>query len=271
MPLSLVLTVQPSAPLERELPAWWGAAAHALAFRLLDAADPALTQHIHDDPAAPRPFTVSSLWGGRLSAGEALFLRLTALSAPAEAAFQGAVAPMGMLAPGRVVELDGIPFEVRAATCGEQDHPWAGSLSYENLAAPWLTARIPEPPRQIGLSFASPTLFKTGGRHLPLPLPELVFGSLLARWNAFAPIALPEETLRYAAECLVITRHRLRTRRVALKPGQNRIGMTGEVSFRTINYDRYWMSTLHLLADFAFYGGLGAGTTMGLGQCRRST
>ncbi|RME51779.1 MAG: CRISPR system precrRNA processing endoribonuclease RAMP protein Cas6 [Caldilineae bacterium] len=268
--LSLALTLQPpEIPAGEPLPAWWGRAAHALALRILDRHDPALAARIHDDPQAARPFTVSSLWGGRITAGEPLTLRLTALSDPMAAALQRAIA--GPLAPGSSVELDGRLFTVQAAATDPREHPWAGAASWEELASPWLAARIPNPPRHIALSFASPTTFKTGGRHLPLPLPDLVFGSLLARWNAFAPIALPAEVRRYAAECLVITRHRLHTRRVPLKPGQNRIGMIGEVTFRTLNYDRYWMSTLHLLADFAFYGGLGAGTTMGLGQCRRST
>lgn len=268
MPLSLVLTLQPPPiPADEPLPAWWGAAAHALAFRLLDAADPALAQRIHDDPVAPRPFTVSNLWGGDLRRGERVTLRLTALSDAMEAALQAAHA--NRLAAGAAVNLDGWDFTVQAATADPAVHPWADAVPWEALASPWLTARVPDPPRRIELLFASPTTFKTGGRHLPLPLPELVFGSLLARWNAFAPVALPEEVRRYAAECLVITRHKIRTRRVTLKPGQNRVGMLGQVTFRTVNYDRYWMSLLHLLADFAFYSGVGAGTSTGLGQCRR--
>ncbi len=271
MPLALVLTLQPpSFPADQPLPSWWGRAAHALALRALQAADPAEAARVHDDPAAPRPFTVSTLWGGRLSTGEAVFLRLTALSDPMEAALREAIAPGGLLAPGATAELDGHAFSIRAVSVDPEAHPWAGAVSWQALAAPWLTARIGQPPRRLDLSFVSPTAFKTGGRHLPLPLPELVFGSLLARWNAFSPIALPDELRRYAAECLVITRHQIRTRRVALKPGQTRIGMLGRATFRTVNYDRYWMSLLGLLADFAFYAGLGVGTTMGLGQCRRA-
>lgn len=36
-----------------------------------------------------------------------------------------------------------------------------------------------------------------------------------------------------------------------------------------VNHDRYWLSVINLLADFALFAGVGAGTSMGLGQCRR--
>ncbi len=273
--LSLVLTLHlaDDAPAgeDKPLPLWWGRAAHALVLRLLDAADPALARRIHDDPSAPRPFTVSTLWGGRIAAGEAVTLRLTALNGALADILRGAANSGGALAPGASVELDGRSFSVQEAAWETQQHPWAASRSYRDVASAWLMGKVEHPPRQISLDLASPVTFKTGGRHLPLPLPELVFGSLLMRWNAFAPFALPEETRRYAAECLVLTRYNLRSRRVTLKPGQRRIGAVGQVTFRTLNYDRYWMSVLHALAEFSFFAGLGAGTTMGLGQCRRST
>ncbi len=267
--LSLVLELQPPPlPEDADLPPWWGRAAHALAFRVMAETSPDLAQRWHDDPSAPRPFTVSTLWGGDLRAGEPVTLRLTALQVGVAELFQAA-AGRGPLAPGRQVELDGLGFTVRQAVAAEEAHPWAQTASWEALISRWLTGRVANPPRAIRLILVSPTTFKKDGRHLPLPLPELVFGSLLARWNAFAPVALPVETRRYAAECLVLTAYRLRTRRVTLRPGQTRIGAVGQVTFRTTNYDRYWMSLLHALTDFAFFAGLGAGVTMGLGQARR--
>jgi CRISPR/Cas system endoribonuclease Cas6 (RAMP superfamily) len=47
-----------------------------------------------------------------------------------------------------------------------------------------------------------------------------------------------------------------------------RMGGTGEVTYVSLNYDRYWMSIIQTLALFAQFGGVGAGTTIGLGQCR---
>ncbi len=146
-------------------------------------------------------------------------------------------------------------------------HPWAAQTSYEALAAPWLLGRA-QPERKITLQFASPTTFKSGGKNVPVPLPEWVFGSLLEKWNAFAPVALPGEARRFAAECLALSRYELGTRGLPLKDGV-KIGAVGQATYTALNNDRYWLSLMNLLADFALYAGVGAGTTMGLGQCRR--
>jgi CRISPR-associated endoribonuclease Cas6 len=42
----------------------------------------------------------------------------------------------------------------------------------------------------------------------------------------------------------------------------------GDVTYTSINYDRYWMSVMAVLARFALFSGVGASTTMGLGQAR---
>ncbi len=265
--LALTLTLQPPAEPQKPFPRWWGRAVHALALRALDASDPALARRVHDAPDAPRPFTASTVWGCR--EGGPCRLRLTALSAEMSAALRQAAAE-GMLAPGAVVDLDGHPFTVTAAQLTAEADEWAGQASFAELMRPYLNASQP-PPRRLRLQFASPVVFKSGGRHQPLPLPPLVFGSLLQRWNAFAPVRLPEETRRYAEECLVLQHFQLRSRRVPLKNGGSRIGSVGQVTYFTLCYDRYWMSVLHTLAAFAFFSGLGAGVTMGLGQCRRST
>jgi CRISPR-associated endoribonuclease Cas6 len=149
-----------------------------------------------------------------------------------------------------------------------QASSWARIDSYQELSAPYLLSQI-TPARQISLQFTSPTTFKSGGKHIPLPLPELVFGSLLERWNSFATICFPSEVKRYAAECLAISRYRLSSRVVPMKSGGLRMGAVGEITYTTLNYDRYWMSVINVLAEFALYSGVGAGSGMGLGQCRR--
>ena len=124
------------------------------------------------------------------------------------------------------------------------------------------------PPRRIAFQWASPTAFRSNGRDLPLPIPELVFGGLLERWNAASPAAFPPEARRYAAECLGVTRYDLQTRTAQMKEGAQRVGAVGQVSFTTFSYDRYWMGVLHALAGFSLYAGVGAGVSHGMGQSR---
>jgi len=81
-------------------------------------------------------------------------------------------------------------------------------------------------------------------------------------------VAFPAETRRYAAECLAISRFDLTSRPVPAKRAA--CGWrSGQITYATLNYDRYWMSVLHTLAAFALYSGVGAATATGLGQCGR--
>ncbi len=285
--ISLVLILKPSEKkgTGKELPRWWGRAAHALLLNTVREYDPQLAGQLHangpepeNDPAAAelntsvRPFTVSSLLGrypqGALQLAETYTLRLTSFQ-PQLTAILKEAAGEGPLAPGVQIELDFLPFRIVKASWSSDQHTWADMNSYQDLGASLLLAKQ-APPRRISLHFTAPTTFKSGGKHVPLPQPELVFGSLLDRWNAYAPITFPEELRRYAAECLAVGRYKLSTRPVPVKRGGMRIGFVGQVTFTSLNYDRYWMSVLGALAAFAIYCGVGGSTSMGMGQCRQA-
>lgn len=270
--LSLVLTLRPVPGADPAAPPWWGRAAHALLLDVFHRADPALAAKLHVGDG-PRPVTASSLLGrfpgASLDPDGAYVLRFTALQPlVAGILWQAAESAGGALAPGAQVDLDHHPFRIESVAASPEAHPWAAAGSYAELAATQLVAAEPAG-RQITLLFTSPTAFKSQERHVPIPLPGLVFGSLVERWNAFSTVAFPAETKRYAEECLAVSRYELATRPVAGKQGGLRVGAVGQITYVTLNYDRYWMSVLHTLASFALFSGAGAGTAMGLGQCRQ--
>jgi len=288
--LSLVLTLRPirSSGEGTVLPLWWGRAAHALLLNVVRQYDLPLAARLHEAQET-RPFTVSTLLGrfpqGQLDRQQPYALRLTALQPDLAAILWSACQAGGPLSASSTLELDYHPFAVLSLSPSPPSDlanspseipnppsaippsPWCGAATYADLAAAWLVSAEPAP-RRLELHFTSPTTFKSGGRHVPLPLPELVFGSLLERWNAFAPIAFPPEARRYAAECLAVARYRLSSRSVPLKSGGLRVGGVGQIAYISTSYDRYWMSVMAALAAFALYAGVGASTTMGLGQCR---
>jgi CRISPR-associated endoribonuclease Cas6 len=271
--ISLVITLRPLPQAENPepLPTWWGRAAHALLLKTVRTEDENLAAALHDEDGI-RPFTASSLLGGvrrgRLDPDARATLRFTGLDARVSAILVKASLPGGCLAPGQAVELDYFPYEVLSATCDPAQHEWAGTADYAVLAAACLAGSDPAA-RRIALRFASPTQFHSQDRTVPLPLPDLVFGSLAERWNAFAPIAFPAEVKRYAAECLAVSRFELSSRAVAMKSGGKRIGAVGSATYAALTYDRYWMSLVQTLGAFALYAGVGAGTSMGLGQARQ--
>ena len=251
------------------LPGHVGRASHALFLRLLAADSPERAEALHSGEGL-RPFTCSSLVGGRrqgkvmtVKPDQPCFVRFTAF----EPELAGWLASL----PGRLpesVELDGQPFHVVRSATEPAGHAWAAHSAYPDLSGPYLLGRqAPEP--RIELDFVSPTAFHSGGRTLPLPLPDQVFGSLLDKWNAYAPVALPEETRRFAGECLALSRYRISTQVVAFKEGGLQVGFIGPVRYAALNHDRYWLSVLQTLADFAFYAGVGYQTTTGMGQVRR--
>lgn len=267
MLLSAVVAVSPEQ--DALLPPSLGRAAHALLLRLVREADAGLAAELHAEAPA-RPFTAAFLEEGaaagqRLTVcrtGRRYHLRFTSLEARLSELLLEQVRSR---LPERV-DLDGSAFRVGGVTTEAAEHPWAGRSSYRALAERWLLGAAP-PPR-VGLAFHSPTTFHSQGRHVPLPLPELVFGSLLERWNAFAPLRL-DEVRGYAAEALAVSRYRLATRLVAVGGGKQ-VGFVGECEYTALRADPYGLRQAHLLADFGFYAGVGHKTTMGLGRARRS-
>lgn len=270
--LSMVLILRPlpTASDDRPLPQWWGRAAQALLLDVVRRADPDLAAQLHDDTGL-RPYTASNLLGHfqarRPLPEQSYTLRLTALTARLTGLLLAATQTGQPLARGAVVELDYLPFRIEAVYLDPAAHPWAATARYEDFSAEHLLGAAP--PRRLTLQLASPTTFHVDGRHLPLPLPEQVFASLLERWNAFAPLALPAETRRFAAECLNLSRYRLNSVSVPLKQGGLRIGAVGEATYTASHYDRFWLTALWTLAEFALFCGIGSGVTYGLGQARR--
>lgn len=272
MLLSTVITLTPSKP--ATLPSNLGRATHAWFLDRVRVGDLALAEALHASNQE-RPFTVSNLWGafrpekGQISLAPetTCFLRLTSLSAQLSSLLEA-----GNLLPreGETVELLDNSFRVLRVARDPETHPWASAMTYEALVQRHTLAPY-EPSPRLALLFASPTVFRSDGVNVLLPLPGLVFGSLARRWNAFSPIRIPDEVRRFAEECLLVSRYRLRTEFVrfgeAGEHGANP-GFVGTCSYTFRVRDRYWMGLIHLLARFALYAGIGARTSMGLGQCR---
>lgn len=265
MPRAIVYTISPARP--ASVPSSLGRATHAAFLRLIRDADPGLAARIHDDEGV-KPLTVSNVIG--LGAGKftqvdparRYGLRVTLLTEDLEAiAEDWTPQALGEL------DLDGHGWRVLARATRSDEDPWAGTARYEELAAP-LLERPASLPARWEFTFASPVTFRRKGVNMPLPLPELVFGSLLEKWNAFAPLALPDEARRYAEECLAVSRFTLRSVAGGTSGGALQIGAVGQCGYVAAVRDRYWQACITTLARLALYSGIGAATTRGFGQAR---
>ena len=251
---------------EAPLPPFLGKSTHALFLRLIDAVDPPTSARLHGE-AEVKPFTVSDVLGlplrgkaRHITAGQECLLRFTSYEASLSSLLTSAV-PASLPA---VVEIADGSFSIDATYLEDSLHPLCGQTSYGELAERHLLRGRKVSPH-VRLFFASPTTFRSAGKNVPLPLPGLVFGSLVDRWNAFSPVTLPAEVRAYAEEYMAISQCHVRTSTVDIAGGRQ-VGFTGACAYVALDTDPYWLRIVHLLSAFAFFSGVGYKTTMGLGQ-----
>lgn len=249
---------------EALLPVSHGAQAFAAALDLFLRLDPALARELHEG-RGPKPLTVSLLSGPapreggniRVSPGNRYDWRLTGLTGSVAEALL-AVSPQlgGVRIGGAVFRLASV------ATCSEE-HPEAGRATYEGLMQEAAAAPAEE---RVTLKFLTPTTFRQGEVELPFPLPRLVWGSLLDRWNTWSPAQFLD-LKPLVEQNVVLANWKGETRRVELG-SRATVGFVGRFTYRVPSGPSELVWLIRLLAGYAFYAGAGWQTTHGMGQVR---
>lgn len=244
-----------------------GYQAYSLVLQVLSWRDASLAAEIHE-AGGPKPLTVSPLRGPTHRRGSDLLLspehtyrlRVTVLR---EELFARLLDALVSLPGDHSLRLESAALGLHRVVTAPGQSNWVGCTSFERLLA---EAR---PERRLRLRFETPTVFRSGGkRNLIWPLPELVFGSLLARWNEHSPVPLAEGLRGAAQESLLLARYRLETRMLDFGKYQE-VGFEGECEYEVErSLPASEAGQLAALAGFAFYAGVGAKTTMGMGQAR---
>lgn len=257
------------------VPLTQGALAHAAFLDLVHAADPELAGRLHDS-GGRQPFTISPLRdlpgaqpdeeGYRLRAGNRAALRLTLLDPALFTAFLQRLLAAG---PDLRLRIGDVTFAVESALGAPGSHPWAGYTT----AAALRQAAGAEP--RIRMLFASPTAMNLGEkgpakqRMVLIPIPQYVFAALRGAWNRLTGDEIPIDFEAWVADYVFIREvHNWQTAVYQLKRGTYPGGL-GSVTFEALDTGSPHVRTLNLLADFAFYSGVGTKTTMGMGQARR--
>ncbi|MBE0449113.1 MAG: CRISPR-associated endoribonuclease Cas6 [Actinobacteria bacterium] len=162
------------------------------------------------------------------------------------------------------IKIGQIPFVLEEIKL--EGHPWARVSGWHELIF-----RNGRDSNNDGntflLRFLTPTTFRRGDINRILPDPELVFGSLLDRWNAYAPTKYPLELKQRFTEEVVVSRIAIRSDSYSLKH-QSLIGFLGSCVYSVISNDRELVDILKNLSALAIYSGVGQKTTMGMGVCR---
>jgi CRISPR-associated endoribonuclease Cas6 len=257
-------------PLEcRAAPEVRGHQAHALFLRLLGTSAPALTKNFHKQEGL-KPYTVSFISNrGRLREAFSLpapddrfdcYLRLTFLKSDILPYFLDGMMKWG----DRPVELGSALFHIKESITKSKTTSLTPMQSYQCILD------NAQGERHIQLEFLTPTVFRSAGRrNMVFPQPELVFGSYLSKWNSYSHIKLDKALKDIFSQHMIPARYKLQTRMLDFGSYQE-VGFVGRCTFLVSDsVSKEALIQINALADFAFYAGTGAKTTMGMGQTRR--
>lgn len=240
--------------------------AYALFLKLISQTNSKMANELHESASA-KPFTISPLQGKfqraeknlRIMAGADYWLRLTFLNEELFSYFMDAT----LKTASQPLRLESAIFHIDKLAVTPADSPLCGHHHYQNLldSAPLHS--------KISLQFLSPTAFRSGGkRNVLFPEPTLVFGSYLSKWQQFSPHKI-DESIAKSFSKIITARYKLATRILHFASYQE-TGFEGNCTFElSDDLPEDTVKTLNALADFAFYCGTGAKTTMGMGQTRR--
>ncbi len=261
-----------------------GRALQQFVLKAISRVDQAFAEQIHEGTTGVRPYTVSALFcpdslrpvSGPIAPGDAVWFRVSALTDAVCTALEGYQHGAGR------IELDNADWQIEPGENGLGK--WRQEATYLGLVARYQRAR---PAQNLYLRFMTPTGFHSKGNTVPVPLPSLVFESLIARWNAFSPLPMPDLLYSFVDQHVAIESFRGATHKLILKHGHAEIGFVGDVNYRIARRNRTLdnvdptlanvletnapalTGAINTLADFAFYGGVGIKSAVGMGMVRR--
>ncbi|ELR97240.1 CRISPR-associated endoribonuclease Cas6 [Gloeocapsa sp. PCC 73106] len=234
------------------LPASMGRAIHGCILNWLKIGDAHIAEKIHQSQVSS--VSISNLIGYRrqpdILEGDSFYLRICLLDGNLFSPLLEGIETW----ENQEVILAKFPFVIRQIYTIPDSHNLSQFTDYYRLGMYSPTYQ------DITLQFLSPTSFKQKEVFQLFPLPELVFNSLLRRWNYFAPTELQFPEIEWQ---VFVSAFDLKTHALKLQSDAE-IGSQGWVKYRFINLEQARIASI--LAHFAFYAGVGRKTTMGMGQ-----
>jgi CRISPR-associated endoribonuclease Cas6 len=269
MPYSLVLNLLPQSP----IPATHltGRHLHALFLDLVRSLSPELSKELHGQ-TADKAFTLSPLqvemrqrdfllqWQHEraIAAGTPCWWRISLLD---ETLFGQLTHLWLNLNPKQAWHLGAADLSVTSVLGTTQlQQPWAGYTTYAQL---YEQASSSE--RQIRFAFCTPTTFRLTQYDCSMPTRELVFQSLLRRWNQYSNMPFPQALI----EPIYPSYFDIQTKMV-IDSRSKLIGCVGEIVFQVLgDVEESMIKQINTLADFVLFAGVGRKTPMGMGMVRR--
>ncbi len=246
---------------DRDIAVWGygGSAIHGLFMDLVNGCSPALAGALHSQMPV-KPFTtgircdLESREGKKVIPATNVFtLIVTALDETTEAAMYELLGLL--LVKPRTVRFSGQAADVRADRMSEQSLVMVTNGDIVSRA---------EPVDNPGLEFVSPTAFRRIETQVLLPEPDLVFGSIARKWEAFGEPSIVCDLEPFLGG-IQIKRYNLETRMIQFGKFRQ-IGFVGSVEFDVRKLPEQVRWYLDVLTAYSWFSGVGAKTTMGMGR-----
>jgi CRISPR-associated endoribonuclease Cas6 len=248
------LVVELAAADRGTIPATLSRALHSLVMNWLTLGNPQIAAEIHSSQESP--LSLSGLLGNRrprgTQAGDNFYFRICLLDGSLWEPLLVGIEKWGT----KPLVLGQFAFVIRSIYTLPGTHRLASSADYRLLANTPLTKA------DLELNFLSPTSFKQRQNIQMFPLPELVFSSLLRRWNAFAPEEFQFPAIEWEG---LVAAYELKTHALKMEGGSE-IGAQGWIRYHFPISEQAKLATI--LAHFAFFSGVGRKTSMGMGQTK---
>jgi len=245
---------------------------HALFFNLVNSVNQELAEYFHQSEAN-KSFTISPLQiiqnrknsdnllqyqhQNKIKSGSNCWWRITLLN---DSLFSQLTKLWLNLNPKKPYHLGSGELMITSILATPNSHPWANACSYEQIYD-----QASNIERNLNFKISTPTAFRYGKYDNFLPTAELVFSSLLKRWQKYSNIPLNIQDFSY----LFPAYFNLKTE-IFIEANSKFIGCVGEISYKILgDVNLEIIKQLNILADYSFYCGLGRKTTMGFGVLKR--
>lgn len=246
---------------------------HGLMFHLLQTYSAELASFIHDE-LDYKPFTVSLLQentnqqyelakrhtGNKaevfsIQEGRAYFWRVTSLN---DTLLQFLLT----LPLGTEFKAGEAMLKLEAVIADGQYH--TGVVAENDLVAEALS--LPAVTR-IAFRFNTPVAFRNYDRDYPLPLPDMIFGSLADKWTQLEmPLGIDRKAVREAALGISPLEWQGLSRKVYFGHDRGTLAFTGVYAYDLRNVSEDMQRIALMLAQFAEFSGVGRLTAQGFGQ-----
>lgn len=258
------------------IPAFHGRKLHAVFFSIIARTSAEMAEAVHNANRF-KPFTLSQLepiskgkntHGFRISKnrsrefyqirqGDEFYWRINLLA-------EDLIPAVMNVALGTEFQVDNLNLKLGQIVCdGTHD---TGVLDSETLIAGAFSA---EGISKISFEFTSPVTFRSFEDDYAFPTPEMIFGSLVDKWNSIdMSVTLDKDSVKEIAASLLPQEWEGKSERVYFAGDRGALGFRGKFAFSMKRLSQEEREVMIMLASLAPFSGVGRLTGQGFGQTR---